>query len=86
MYYIHEQIINLKTIRNHLSILSLLLVVANSISAQSTFDKWPAIKEFHDVMSEIFIRPRRNLAPIKARSEEMMIKPLLCCRNNTLRI
>ncbi|MBU0940522.1 MAG: hypothetical protein KKD36_03700 [Bacteroidetes bacterium] len=53
----------------------LLLVVANSISAQSTFDKWPAIKEFHDVMSETFHPAEEgNLTPIKARSEEMMNK------------
>ncbi len=52
-----------------------LLVVANSVSAQSTFDKWPAIKEFHDVMSETFHPAEEgNLAPIKARSEEMMNK------------
>ena len=49
--------------------------MANSVSAQSTFDKWPAIKEFHDVMSATF-HPAEdgNLAPIKARSEEMMTK------------
>lgn len=52
-----------------------LVVVANSVSAQSTFDKWPAIKEFHDVMSETFHPAEEgNLAPIKARSEEMMNK------------
>jgi hypothetical protein len=28
--------------------------MTNAASAQSTFDKWPAIKEFHDVMSETF--------------------------------
>lgn len=52
-----------------------LVVMANSVSAQSTFDKWPAIKEFHDVMSATF-HPAEdgNLAPIKARSEEMMTK------------
>jgi hypothetical protein len=33
-------------------------------SAQSTFDKWPAIKEFHDVMSETFHPAEEgNLAP-----------------------
>jgi hypothetical protein len=52
-----------------------LLVVANSVTAQSTFDKWPAIKEFHDIMSATFHPAEEgNLAPIKARSEEMMIK------------
>jgi hypothetical protein len=52
-----------------------LIVVANSVSAQSTFDKWPAIKEFHEVMSQTFHPAEEgNLAPIKARSEEMMNK------------
>lgn len=52
-----------------------LVVAANSVTAQSTFDKWPAIKEFHDVMSETFHPAEQgNLAPIKARSGEMMDK------------
>ena len=52
-----------------------LFFVANAVSAQSTFDKWPAIKEFHGVMSETFHPAEEgNLAPIKARSEEMMHK------------
>lgn len=52
-----------------------LFVVASSVSAQSTFDKWPAIKEFHGVMSETFHPAEEgNLAPIKARSEEMVQK------------
>ena len=52
-----------------------LIFVVNAVSAQSTFDKWPAIKEFHEVMSETFHPAEEgNLAPIKARSEEMMHK------------
>ena len=52
-----------------------LFFVANAVSAQSTFDKWPPIKEFHGVMSETFHPAEEgNLAPIKARSEEMMHK------------
>jgi len=51
------------------------IFVANSISAQSTFEKWPAIKEFHEVMSQTFHPAEEgNFAPIKARSEEMMAK------------
>ena len=51
------------------------IFVANSISAQSTFEKWPAIKEFHEVMSKTFHPAEEgNFAPIKARSEEMMTK------------
>lgn len=53
----------------------LLVFIANTVSAQSTFDKWPAIKEFHEVMSETFHPAEEgDLAPIKARSEEMMNK------------
>ena len=53
----------------------LLIFIANTVSAQSTFDKWPAIKEFHEVMSETFHPAEEgDLAPIKARSEEMMNK------------
>jgi len=52
-----------------------LIVITNSVSAQSTFDKWPAVKELHGVMSETFHPAEEgNLAPIKARSEEMMTK------------
>lgn len=52
-----------------------LLFVANTITAQSTFDKWPALKEFHEVMSQTFHPAEEgNFTPIKSRSEEMMSK------------
>jgi hypothetical protein len=52
-----------------------LIFAANTISAQSTFEKWPAIKEFHEIMSQTFHPAEEgNFAPIKARSEEMMTK------------
>jgi hypothetical protein len=52
-----------------------LLFVANTVTAQSTFDKWPALTEFHEVMSQTFHPAEEgNFAPIKARSEEMMSK------------
>lgn len=60
-----------------------LIVVANSVSAQSTFDKWPAIKEFHEVMSQTFHPAEEgNLAPIKARSEEMMVKAAMLLKSD----
>ena len=60
-----------------------LIVVANSVSAQSTFDKWPAIKEFHEVMSQTFHPAEEgNLAPIKARSEEMMNKAAMLLKSD----
>lgn len=60
-----------------------LIVVANSVLAQSTFDKWPAIKEFHEVMSQTFHPAEEgNLAPIKARSEEMMNKAAMLLKSD----
>lgn len=60
-----------------------LIVVANSVSAQSTFDKWPAIKEFHEVMSQTFHPAEEgNFAPIKARSEEMMNKSAMLLKSD----
>lgn len=51
------------------------IVATSSVSAQTTFDKWPTIKDLHEVMSETFHPAEEgNLAPIKARSEEMMNK------------
>jgi hypothetical protein len=55
-----------------------LIFLANTISAQSTFEKWPAIKGFHEIMSQTFHPAEEgNFAPIKARSEEMMTKAAL---------
>ncbi|TDE07622.1 hypothetical protein [Flavobacterium sandaracinum] len=60
-----------------------LIIVANSVSAQSTFDKWPAIKEFHEVMSQTFHPAEEgNVAPIKARSEEMMNKAAMLLKSD----
>jgi len=51
------------------------LLAANSITAQSAMDKWPAIKEFHGVISQTFHPAEEgNLDPIKARSEELSAK------------
>lgn len=47
--------------------------LANITSAQSTFEKWPAIKTFHGVMSQTFHPAEEgNLQPIKTRSAEMV--------------
>jgi hypothetical protein len=60
-----------------------LIVVANSVSAQSTFEKWPAIKEFHEVMSQTFHPAEEgNLLPIKERSEEMMNKAAMLLKSD----
>lgn len=51
------------------------LLFANLVQAQSVSDKWPAIKVFHGVMSQTFHPAEEgNLAPIKARSAEMVEK------------
>lgn len=53
----------------------LFFLATSTLSAQSTFDKWPAIKEFHEVMSQTFHPSEEgNLQPIKTRSEELMNK------------
>ena len=60
-----------------------LIVVASSVSAQSTFDKWPALKEFHEVMSQTFHPAEEgNLVPIKARSQEMMNKAAMLLKSD----
>ena len=66
-----------QTLMNHLkTFLALTFIfVANSISAQSTFEKWPAIKEFHEIMSQTFHPAEEgNLIPLKTRSGEMVQK------------
>lgn len=59
------------------------LFTANSISAQSVSQKWPTIGAFHEVMSQTFHPAEEgNLAPIKARSEEMMNKAAAILKND----
>mgnify|MGYP001021129062 CR=1 FL=1 len=61
----------------------LFLFAVNTISAQSTFDKWPAIKEFHQVMSQTFHPSEEgNLEPIKTRSEELMNKAAVLLKSD----
>ena len=55
--------------------LVLFLLFANSISAQSIFEKWPEMNVFHEVISETFHpTEENNLEPLKTRSEELMKK------------
>lgn len=55
--------------------LVLFLLFANSISAQSIFDKWPEMNVFHEVMAQTFHpTEENNLEPLKTRSEELMKK------------
>lgn len=52
-----------------------LLFIVNTTSAQYTFEKWPSIKTFHEVISQTFHPAEEgNLEPIKLRSEEMVQK------------
>ena len=55
-----------------------LILNAGAVQAQTTFDKWTALKDFHEVMSETF-HPMEdgNLEPIKSRSLEMSEKAAL---------
>jgi hypothetical protein len=57
--------------------LALLFIVLVSAAgfAQSTFDKWPEIKEFHEIVSQTFHPSEEgNLEPIKSRSLELAQK------------
>ena len=52
-----------------------LFFTMHTLSAQSLSEKWPAIKEFHGVMSTTFHPAEEgNLEPIKTRSLEMVEK------------
>jgi len=52
-------------------------------SAQSTFEKWPALNQFHEVMSQTFHPSEEgNLAPIKARSEELYNKAVALLKSD----
>lgn len=62
-------------------VLSFLLLIGLSAGAQdkakkpSLFERWPALKEFHAVMSGTFHPSEEgNLEPIKTRSGEMVSK------------
>lgn len=51
------------------------VLAVNAVSAQSTFDKWAAIKDFHTVMSATFHPAEEgNLEPVKSRSQELVAK------------
>lgn len=55
--------------------LLLIIFISASGSAQSTFDKWPEIKEFHEVISQTFHPSEEgNLEPVKSRSLELAQK------------
>ena len=46
-----------------------------ALHAQNSMDKWPALKEFHGVMSSTFHPAEEgNFEPIKTRSEELAEK------------
>jgi Skp family chaperone for outer membrane proteins len=58
-------------------------LTVNASIAQSTFDKWPAINEFHQVISQTFHPAEEgNLEPIKTRSEELMNKAANVLKSN----
>ncbi|OYU81889.1 MAG: hypothetical protein CFE23_03170 [Flavobacterium sp. BFFFF1] len=52
-----------------------LFLLGNIGFAQTTFEKWPAIKTFHEVISQTFHPAEEgNLEPIKSRSKELAQK------------
>ena len=56
-------------------LIAFVLLVSATVSAQSTSDKWPAIKAFHEVISTTFHPSEEgNLEPIKKRSKELLLR------------
>ncbi|MCB9320264.1 MAG: hypothetical protein H6570_13355 [Lewinellaceae bacterium] len=52
-----------------------LMMMPNQMQGQSIFEQWPALDEFHGVMSQTFHPAEEgNLEPIKTRSSEMITK------------
>lgn len=63
--------------KKNLTLLCFVLSVflSNSISAQTKFENWKELKEFHKVMAQTFHPSEEgNLEPIKTRSAEMAEK------------
>lgn len=59
-------------------------LIGSTLEAQSVFDTWPALKDFHGVMSQTFHPAEEgNLAPIKARSLEMYDKAMALSKSTT---
>lgn len=51
------------------------VLVFQSITAQSIFDKWQAVKEFNEALSRTYLPAKGgDLEPVKMRSEELMAK------------
>lgn len=64
------------------SILVFLMSFAYLLQAQSIWDKWKELKEFHVVMSQTFHPSEEgNLEPIKKRSSEMAEKANLLAKS-----
>lgn len=63
-------------------LLMYLFMSVNGVQAQSIFDKWEALKSFHEVMSQTF-HPMEdgNLEPIKTRSLEMSEKAAMLTKD-----
>jgi hypothetical protein len=56
-------------------ILVIIAFLFTGLASAQSMDKWPALKDLHSVMSQTFHPAEEgDLAPIKARSEELMDK------------
>lgn len=65
-----------------ISVLVFLMSFAYLLQAQSIWDKWKELKEFHAVMSQTFHPSEEgNLEPIKKRSSEMAEKANLLAKS-----
>ena len=66
-----------------LTITFILLCIGLGTSAQEKMDQWPALKDFHMVISQTFHPSETgNLEPIKTRSGEMLEKAIALSKSS----
>lgn len=59
------------------------LLIVNTVSAQTTFEKWPTLKTFHEVMSQTFHPAEEgDFDPLKTRSLELYHKAEALLKND----
>ncbi|MEZ4897481.1 MAG: hypothetical protein R2806_11625 [Saprospiraceae bacterium] len=60
-----------------------LMMMPDRLQGQSIFEQWPALDDFHEVMSQTFHPAEEgNLEPIKSRSGEMITKAKMLAKSD----
>ncbi|MCB0657624.1 MAG: hypothetical protein KDC57_15870 [Saprospiraceae bacterium] len=60
-----------------------LMMMPDRMQGQSIFEQWPALDDFHEVMSQTFHPAEEgNLEPIKSRSGEMITKAKMLAKSD----